>query len=111
MLYEVITVNPAIAERVYRHMVLEPRAEETYLFDPVSLTCYRINWDAPPEAFPETVPGDLPDIIFQMGSGLYGIRDAKGRITSYNVCYTKLLRLNINRDKDKHGTYCWCRPS
>ncbi len=83
-------VNPAIAERVYRHMVLEPRAEETYLFDPNSLTCYRINWDAPLEAFPETVPGDLPDIIFQMGSGLYGVRDAEGKFDPER--YRKVMR-------------------
>jgi len=82
--------NAAIAERVYRHMVLEPREEETFLFDPASQTCYRIDWEAPPEAFPGTVPADLPDIIFQMGSGLYGVRDAEGKFDPAK--YQKVMR-------------------
>lgn len=83
-------LNPAIAERVYRHMVLEPEEEETYLFDPPKQICYRIDWNAPLEAFPSTVPSDLPDIIFQMGSGLYGVRDAKGDFDP--VRYQKAMR-------------------
>ncbi|MHC3995007.1 glutamate synthase-related protein [Thiomicrolovo sp. ZZH C-3] len=85
-----LLLNPAIAERVYRHMVLEPKAEETYLFDPASLNCYRIDWSAPLDAFPETVPGDLPDIIFQMGSGLYGVRDGEGNFDPER--YRKVMR-------------------
>ncbi|WP_416768615.1 glutamate synthase-related protein [Sulfurimonas sp. ST-25] len=85
-----LLVNPAIAERVYRHMILAPKEEETYLFDPVSLNCYRIDWKAPMEAFPETVPGDLPDIIFQMGSGLYGVRDDEGEFDPERYC--KVMR-------------------
>ncbi len=82
--------NPAIAARVYRHMVLDPKEEDTFLFDPESLYCYRINWDAPLEAFPASVPDDLPDIILQVGSGLYGVRDKEGKFDSER--YRKVMR-------------------
>lgn len=83
-------LNPAIAGRVYRHMILEPKEEETYLFDPKTLTCYRIDWSAPLGAFPDQVPDDLPDIIFQIGSGLFGVRDAEGSFDP--VRYKKVMR-------------------
>lgn len=70
--------NIAIAKKVYRHLVIDAKDEESYLFDRDSLVCYRIDWDAPLDAFPQEVPEDIPDIIFQMGSGLYGIRDENG---------------------------------
>lgn len=73
-----LVLNPAIAARVYRHMILESDEEETYLFDPDLQICYRVNWSAALQTFPEEVPVDLPDIIFQMGSGLYGVRDGEG---------------------------------
>jgi glutamate synthase domain-containing protein 2 len=83
-------LNPAVAERVYRCMVLEPKEEETYLFDPKTLHCYRVDWDAPLEVFPSAVPSDLPDIIYQLGSGLFGARDAEGRFDPER--YKKVMR-------------------
>jgi glutamate synthase domain-containing protein 2 len=74
-----IIVNRATAGRVYRHMVIDTIDAESYLFDKDTLVCYRVNWNAPLEVFPKDVPSDLPDIIFQMGSGLYGVRDSTGK--------------------------------
>ncbi len=82
--------NPAIASRVYRHMVLDPKAEETYLLDPDTLVCYRVDWDAPLSAFPQEVPDDLPDIVLQIGSGLYGVRDKAGKFDPRR--YEKVMR-------------------
>lgn len=82
--------NEAIATRVYRRMVLEPKEEETYLFDPKSMVCYRVDWTAPLDAFPKEVPNDLPDIIFQMGSALYGVRDDRGEFDPER--YKKVMR-------------------
>lgn len=70
--------HQAGAEALYRHLVIDCDDAESYLFDCSSLVCYRINWKAPLEDFPEEVPSDLPDIIFQMGSGLYGVRNSDG---------------------------------
>lgn len=59
-------------------MIIDAKDADSYLFDTEKLVCYRVDWSAPIEQFPEEVPSDLPDIIFQMGSGLYGIRHHDG---------------------------------
>jgi len=71
-------LNSAIAEKVYRDMVIRSAAADSYLFDKKSLVCFRINFDAPLEVFPKEVPDDIADIVFQMGSGLYGVRNNDG---------------------------------
>ncbi len=71
-------LNQAHSERVYRHMVLQRGDAESFLFDKELLVCYRVDWSAPLDAFPDEVPEDIPDIIFQMGSGLYGVRHKDG---------------------------------
>ncbi len=83
-------INPAAAQKVYKHMVVTTPAPDSYLFDKTELVFYRVNWDAPMATFPSEVPDDMPDIIFQMGSGLYGVRDKEG-----NFCeerYQKTMR-------------------
>jgi glutamate synthase domain-containing protein 2 len=85
-----LLLNDAIAQKVYKHMVVYDDAPDTYLFDTEELLFYRVNWDAPIDVFPKNVPDDMPDIIFQMGSGLYGVRDKEG-----NFCkerYQKTMR-------------------
>ena len=83
-------LNPSVAQRVYRHMIIDTPDEESYLFDEAAMLCFRVNWQAPIEAFPKEVPGDLPDIIFQMGSGLYGVRDTQGNFDEER--YQKVMR-------------------
>ncbi|WP_415398277.1 glutamate synthase-related protein [Sulfurimonas sp. CS5] len=72
-------LNRAVAQRVYRHMVIHTVDSESYLFDEEEKVCFRVNWKAPLEHFPKVVPSDIPDIIFQMGSGLYGVRNKDGK--------------------------------
>ncbi len=90
--YKIIkrVLNPSVAQRVYRHMIIDTPDEESYLFDEAAMLCFRVNWQAPIEAFPKEVPGDLPDIIFQMGSGLYGVRDTQGNFDEER--YQKVMR-------------------
>ena len=68
--------NSALASDVYRKLVFgnDPEAE-TYVLDPKNKVFYRPNWDAPLDAFPEEVPEDMPDIIFQISSGLFSVRN------------------------------------
>ncbi|QOP46583.1 FMN-binding glutamate synthase family protein [Sulfurimonas paralvinellae] len=73
-----LLINGAIAQKVYKHMVVYSKAPDSYLFDKDEMLFYRVNWDAPLDVFPKNVPDDMPDIIFQMGSGLYGVRDENG---------------------------------
>jgi len=77
-------VNGAIAQKVYKHMVVYSKAPDSYLFSEEEMVFYRVNWDADISTFPSQVPDDMPDIIFQMGSGLYGVRDKEG-----NFCETR----------------------
>ena len=82
--------HQAGAEAVYRHLVIDAEDAESYLFDRSSLVCYRIKWSAPLENFPKEVPSDIPDIIFQMGSGLYGVRHHDGSFDEER--YKKTMR-------------------
>jgi len=71
--------NTNTAANIYRAMTLEPKVRETYILHKPSRTFFRPNWNAPVDVFPKDVPGDMAPILFQMGSGLYGIRDKDGR--------------------------------
>ena len=71
--------NGAMAADVYRKLVFKGNPEaESYVFDMKTKKFHRINWEAPLDKFPKEVPEDLPDIIYQMSSGLYGSRNKEG---------------------------------
>lgn len=82
--------NGNVAARIYRWIVLDPKSEETYIFDNEKLVFHRVDWNAPMDNFPKDVPHDMPDIIFQMGSGLYGVRDNNGQFDDDK--YQKIMR-------------------
>lgn len=72
--------NGAVAADVYRKLVFKNDPEaETYILDMKKKRFYRPNWDAPLDVFPKKVPSDMPDIVFQISSGLYGARDKSGK--------------------------------
>ncbi len=85
-----IFTNREIAQRVYRRMVLRQKDRGSFIFDNHRLLYFRIDWSAELDYFPTTVPSTLPDIIFQMGSGLYGVRDDKGEFDPLR--YQKVMR-------------------
>jgi glutamate synthase domain-containing protein 2 len=72
------TMNRYVAIKMMRARLLGKDEADTYIFDPDGLVFYRPNWNAPLEHFPKEVPADMPDITFQMSSGLYGVRDSDG---------------------------------
>jgi glutamate synthase domain-containing protein 2 len=82
--------NREVSQRVYRKMVLRQKDKNTFIFDNKKLLYFRINWHKPLDIFPSTVPLSIPNIIFQMGSGLYGVRDKKGNFDE--VRYQKVMR-------------------
>ena len=86
-----IFFNSAVSMRVYRKLVFGNNPEaETYMLDTKNKVFYRPNWDAPLEAFPKEVPQDMPDIIFQISSGLYGARDKTGKFDPLR--YQKVMK-------------------
>ncbi|BDY12447.1 FMN-binding glutamate synthase family protein [Hydrogenimonas cancrithermarum] len=82
--------NDVAAVDLYRALVLPKKEAETFLFDRKHMACFRVDWSRPLSDFPETVLEDLPDIVFQIGSGLYGVRDGKGEFDE--VRYEKVMR-------------------
>ncbi|SFV59671.1 Ferredoxin-dependent glutamate synthase [hydrothermal vent metagenome] len=82
--------NKEIAQRVYRKMVVREKDRGTFIFDNIKLNYFRINWSVSLEHFPQNVPDGVPDITFQMGSGLYGVRDKEGNFDE--IRYQKVMR-------------------
>jgi len=83
--------NRNAAIKAYRKILLKNnRTKNTYIYDKDTHVLFRVNWNAPLEAFPKEVPESLPDIVFQMSSGLYGVRDAEGNFDEER--YAKVMR-------------------
>ena len=99
--------NRALAQRVYRHLVIHAPDDESYLFDRDALVCFRIDWSAPLDSFPSSVPRDIPDIIFQMGSGLYGVRDSEGAFDEDRykkmMCFAKMTEIKMAQGAKQTG--------
>lgn len=85
-----IFFNRAIALKWYRTILLNKKTQNTYIYDTPSHILFRVKWDAPLEAFPKEVPNDIPNMIFQMSSGLYGVRDENGKFDE--VKYQKVMK-------------------
>ena len=82
--------NRKVALRWYRNILLNKKTQNTYIYDTASHVLFRVNWNAKLEDFPESVPESLPNIIFQMSSGLYGVRDKDGNFDPLR--YQKVMR-------------------
>jgi len=108
-LYRVIRffLNQSIARKIYCDVILNHKAKETFLFDEKSLVCFRVNWNAPLESFPKSVPCDVPDIVFQMGSGLYGVKDKKGKLDKERykkvMCFCKMTEIKLAQGAKQTG--------
>jgi len=82
--------NRALAIKVYRKILLNKKTENTYIYDPDSHVLFRPKWSAPLEDFPKEVPADMPDLVLQIGSGLYGVRDKDCQFDPQR--YAKVMR-------------------
>ena len=82
--------NRSRALKWYRTALLNKKTQNTYIYDTTSHVLFRVNWDAPLEAFPKEVPTDIPNTIFQMSSGLYGVRDNDGKFDELK--YQKVMK-------------------
>ncbi len=82
--------NREVSQRLYRNMVVRQKDRGSFIFDRARLVYFRINWHSPLESFPETITEGIPDITFQMGSGLFGVRDEEGNFSE--DLYKKVMR-------------------
>ena len=85
-----LLTNKEVSQRVYRKMVVRQNDRGSFIFDDTRLLYFRINWDKDLEYFPTTSPESIADITFQMGSGLYGVRDKEGNFDPLR--YQKVMR-------------------
>lgn len=85
-----IFFNKARALKWYRTALLNKKTQNTYIYDTTSHVLFRVNWNAPLEAFPKEVPTDIANTIFQMSSGLYGVRDEDGKFDE--IKYQKVMK-------------------
>jgi len=82
--------NRKIALKWYRSVLLHKATQNTYIYDTGTHVLFRVNWNAPLESFPKSVPGTLANIVFQMSSGLYGVRDDEGKFDELK--YQKVMK-------------------
>ncbi len=92
MVFQVYSVlfNRAVAIKKYRKMMTPKNTADTYIYDAESHALFRPNWNAPLDTFPKEVPSDMPDLILQIGSGMYGVRDSEGKFDPER--YQKAMR-------------------
>jgi len=83
-------LNQYIAINLYRSMVIRAKDADTYTFDANRKLFYRVDWSQDLEFFPKKPLSDLPDIVFQMGSGLYGVKTAEGKFDELR--YQKVMK-------------------
>ncbi len=83
-------ISPIFAIRLYRKLLLPKEERYRYILDREKLMFFRPDWSAPLESFPKEIPSDMPDIILQIGSGLYGVRNSKGEFDE--ELYKKTMR-------------------
>jgi len=82
--------NREVAQRIYRNMVIRSKDKGSFIFDADKRVYFRINWEKDLSVYPSQVPEGVPDIIFQMGSGLYGVRHHDGSFNAKR--YQKVMR-------------------
>jgi len=83
-------LNRYIAKNLYRSMVIRAKDKDSYTFDADKKIFYRVDWTQPLEFFPKDELDDIPDIIFQIGSGLYGVKDKDNNFNELR--YQKVMR-------------------
>jgi len=85
-----VILNEYIAISLYRNMVIRTKEKETYSFDANKMLLYRIDWTQPLDFFPQKPLHNIPDIVLQIGSGLYGVKDKDGKFDALR--YQKVMK-------------------
>jgi len=99
--------NRKIALKWYRQILLNKKTQNTYIYDTTSHSLFRVNWKANLEDFPKEVPTGVPDMIFQMSSGLYGVRDENGKFDEEKyqkvISFCKMTEIKIAQGAKQTG--------
>ncbi len=99
--------NRKVSLKWYRNILLNKKTQNTYIYDTKSHVLFRVNWKAPLADFPKNVPESLPNIIFQMSSGLYGVRDEDGNFDEEKyqkvMSFCKMTEIKIAQGAKQTG--------
>ncbi len=99
--------NKRVAKQLYSDMVLQRDDFESFNFDKKNILFYRVNWKTPFEKFPKIIPEDLPDIVFQIGSGLYGVKHKDGTFDEQRyqkvMSFCKMTEIKISQGAKQTG--------
>jgi len=99
--------NRKISMKWYRNILLNKRTQNTYIYATSSHVLFRVNWKAPLVDFPKTVPQSLPNMVFQMSSGLYGVRDENGQFEEEKyqkvMSFCKMTEIKIAQGAKQTG--------
>jgi glutamate synthase domain-containing protein 2 len=82
--------NRKVAFKWYRNILLNKKTQNTYIYNIASHVLFRVNWKANLEDFPKEVPSSIANMIFQISSGLYGVRDDDGKFDPLK--YQKVMK-------------------
>jgi glutamate synthase domain-containing protein 2 len=100
-------INYTIPIEFFKSLLIDNKIKDTYDFNTDKLEFYRVDWNADLSHFPKTVPTDLPDIIFQMSSGLYGVRDKNGKFDPQRykkvMTFCKMTEIKIAQGAKQTG--------
>lgn len=99
--------NKRLALKLYMDMVLQREDDESFNFDSEKKCFFRVNWKSPLKLFPKEIPDDVPDIVFQMGSGLYGVKHKDGSFDEVRyqkiMAFCKMTEIKISQGAKQTG--------
>ena len=108
-LYETIKkfTNRYVALNVIKKKLFNEDEVDTFMFDFDKKVFFRVNWEANLETFPTSVPESMPDIIYQISSGLYGARGKDGNFdeTRYQktMSFCKMTEIKLAQGAKQTG--------
>lgn len=101
------TLGKRVARKLYSDMVLQRDDNESFNFDKENILFYRVNWKAEIESFPTQIPEDVADLIFQMGSGLYGVKHKDGSFDEQRykkiMSFCRMTEIKISQGAKQTG--------
>lgn len=105
--YATVLFNGSVALRLLRRVSLKGKIPDTWIFDRKNLLFFRPDWEAPLDCFPKEVPVEMGDVILQVGSGLYGVRDREGHFDperyQKTMAFCKMTEIKIAQGAKQTG--------
>jgi len=102
-----IIINNNNAIKFLKYKYLKNKQTQTYIFNQENFCFFRPNWEAPFDTFPKEVPEDMPDITYQLSSGLYGSRDKNGNFDENKfkktMSFCKMCEIKIAQGAKQTG--------